>query len=124
MIASPLDPYFQAVDAGDASAATAAFAEGALYIRPSLEVPGSLEVARGHDELLAFFRKRGKLPVRHDVRACVVDGLRCFVEGVAIVDGNPIRSFLVHATLDDNGLITRYFALMADLPSDLEPLHA
>jgi ketosteroid isomerase-like protein len=115
-VASPLDRYFTALDAGDVDATTAAFADDALYIRPSLEVPGTLEVARGREELHEFFRNRGKRPFRHEVRACAVDGRDAFVEGVATEGGRELNSFLVHAVLDEDGLITRYFALMAAAP--------
>jgi len=116
-VASPLDRYFTALDAGDVDATTAAFAEDALYIRPSLEVPGTLEIARGREELHEYFRNRGKRPFRHEVRACAVDGRDVFVEGVATEEGKELNSFLAHAVLDVEGLITRYFALMAAAPS-------
>ena len=121
-VKSPLDRYFEAVDRGDAEAATAAFAEDATYIRPSLQVAGALEIVRGRAELTEFFRKRGKLPFRHEVRTCSVDGPECFVEGVAFVDveAEPRNSFLAHATFDDEGRISRYFALMSDAPDELD----
>jgi ketosteroid isomerase-like protein len=112
-VASPLDRYFRAIDAGDVEATTAAFADDALYVRPSLEVPGTLETIRGRDELRAYLTRRGKLPFRHEVRACVVDGNDCFVEGAAYAEERLTNTFLAHVTLDDSGLISRYFALMA-----------
>jgi ketosteroid isomerase-like protein len=118
--ASPLDRYFDAIDAGDVDRTTAAFAEDALYIRPSLAVPGSLDVARGHEELRQFFRDRGTKPFRHVVRSFALDGSECYAEGVAIKDGAEIASFLVHASLDEEGLITRYFALMGGVPEGLD----
>jgi ketosteroid isomerase-like protein len=116
-VSSPLDRYFTALDAGDVEATTDAFAEDALYIRPSLEVPGTLEVTRGRAELRDYFVKRGKRPFRHEVRACAVDGRDVFVEGVATQDGKELNSFLSHAVLDENGLIERYFALMSEVAS-------
>jgi ketosteroid isomerase-like protein len=115
MVPSPLDAYYAAVDAGDADAATATFTDDGLYIRPSLVEPGTLEVVRGHHDLLEFFRKRGNPPFRHEVVACACEGPLCFVEGVAYVHGEPTTSFLVHATIADDGRIRRYFALMGDL---------
>ena len=112
-VTSPLDRYFRAIDAGEVEATTAAFADDALYIRPSLEVPGTLETIRGWDELRAYFTRRGKLPFRHEVRAVAVDGNDCFVEGAAYAEEELTSSFLAHVTLDDDGLIKRYFALMA-----------
>jgi hypothetical protein len=50
------------------------------------------------------------------VRACAVHGRDVFVEGVATEDGRELNSFLSHAVLDEDGLITRYFALMAAAP--------
>ena len=112
MVASPLDRYFDAIDRGDVDATTDAFAADALYIRPSLEVPGALDVVRGHDELRRFFRERGKKPFHHVVRSCVIEGQECFVDGVALQDGAEIASFLAHVAFDADGRITRYFALM------------
>jgi len=112
-VTSPIDGYFRAIDAGDVDATTAAFTDDAVYIRPSLEVPGGLEVIRGRDELRAYFTRRGKLPFRHEVRACAIDGPECFVEGAAYVEEKLTNTFLAHVTLED-GLIERYFALMAD----------
>ena len=112
-VTSPLDTYFRAIDAGDVEATTAAFTDDALYVRPSLQVPGTLETIRGRDELRAFFLRRGKLPFRHEVRAAAVDGNDCFVEGAAYAEEKLTNTFLAHVTLDDEGLIKRYFALMA-----------
>ena len=112
-VTSPIDGYFRAIDAGDVDATTAAFTDDALYIRPSLDAPGTLELIRGREQLHEFFRKRGKLPFRHEVRACAVDGSECFVEGAAYVEEKLTNTFLAHVTLED-GLIERYFALMAD----------
>jgi ketosteroid isomerase-like protein len=112
---TPLDRYYTALDAGDVEATTDAFAEDAVYIRPSLEVPGTLEVARGRAELYEYFAERGKRPFRHEIRACSVDGRDAFVEGVATLDGKELNSFLAHAVLDEDGLIERYFALMSEV---------
>jgi ketosteroid isomerase-like protein len=117
---SPLDRYFDAIDRGDVDATTDAFAADAVYIRPSLQVRGALDIARGREQLRDFFEARGKKPFRHVVESSVVDGSECFVEGVATQDGAAIASFLVHVTLDHDGLITRYFALMGDVPSDAD----
>jgi ketosteroid isomerase-like protein len=120
-VASPLDRYYEALDAGDVERTLATFSADAVYVRPTLPpaAPG-LEVVRGTDELREFFLARGKQPHRHEVRACAVDGRSCFVEGVAGVEGaSPTHAFLVHATLDSDGLIQRYFALMAETPTSL-----
>ena len=120
-VASPLDAYYTALDGGDVDGTLATFTEDAVYVRPSLDVPGTLEFVRGHAELHEFFERRGKQPYRHRVRSCAVEGLRCFVEGDAGMDGNsPTHVFLVSATLDGDGRIARYFALMAGAPEDLD----
>jgi ketosteroid isomerase-like protein len=115
-VAPALDRYYTALDAGDVEATTAAFADDAFYIRPSLEVTGTLEIASGREELHAYFVARGKKPFRHDLRACAVDGPDVFVEGVATQDGKELNSFLAHAVIGEDGLIRRYFALMAAAP--------
>ena len=111
---TPLDAYYGALDAGDVDGTLACFTDDAVYIRPSLERSG-LEFVRGRDELEAFFVARGKQPHRHLVVASAVrDGL-CFVEGVAGIEGEPAtHAFLVNATIESDGRISRYFALMAE----------
>lgn len=120
MAGSPLDAYYTALDGGDAEGAAAAFAEDALYIRPSLSGDGGapgLEVVQGRPQILEFFQRRGRKPFRHYLRTCAINGSSCFVEGVAGVDEEqPSHVFLVHATIDADGLITRYLALMAETP--------
>lgn len=119
---TPLDAYYTALDAGDVEATLACFTDDAVYVRPALDEPG-LELVRGRDELRAFFVARGKRDYRHVVRACAVDGARCLVEGVAGMEGEPpTHAFLVHATVEPDGRIARYFALMAKAPDDWESL--
>ena len=122
MTESPLQEYFDAIDSGDVDRTTEAFTEDALDIRPSLTVPGTLEVVRGRDDLRAFFRDRGKKPFRHVVRSFAVDGRECFAEGIAVEDGTgaELASFLLRASLDDDGRIARYFALMGGVPEGLD----
>jgi ketosteroid isomerase-like protein len=118
-VASPLDAYYEALDGGDIDATVAAFTDDAVYIRPALDGP-SLEFVRGRSALWAFFERRGAQSYRHFVRSCAVDGPRCLVEGDAGIDGErPTHVFLVSATLDGDGRIARYFALMAEAPDDL-----
>ena len=117
-VPSPLDAYYRALDDGHIERTVAAFTDDAVYVRPTLPPaePG-LEVIRGREELQRFFQERGRRPYRHFVHASAVDGERCFVEGTAGIEGEPpTHLFLVHATVDTNGLIARYFALMAPAP--------
>jgi ketosteroid isomerase-like protein len=113
-VPSPLDAYFTALDGGDSDGAAAAFTADALYVRP---YESKLEVIAGRNRILEFFHRRGEKDYRHEVRACVVDGSRCFAEGVAVVDDEePTHVFLVHATIEPDGLISRYLALFAATP--------
>jgi ketosteroid isomerase-like protein len=113
---TPLDAYYTALDAGDVEGTLACFTDDAVYVRPSLSRPG-LEYARGREELEAFFVARGKQPHRHLVVASVVTDGTCFVEGVAGIEGDPpTHAFLVSATIEDDGRISRYFALMTETP--------
>jgi ketosteroid isomerase-like protein len=120
-VASPLDAYYTALDGGDIDGTLATFTEDAVYVRPSLQVPGTLEFVNGRTALREFFERRGKQSYRHRVRSCAVEGRRCFVEGDAGMGGEPpTHVFLVSATLDGDGRIARYFALMAEAPEDLD----
>jgi ketosteroid isomerase-like protein len=117
-IVSPLDNYYRALDAGELEATLACFTDDAVYIRPRLDGPG-LEFVSGRGELAAFFRERGKKPYRHVVLAQAAEGGRCFVEGIAGVEGeSPTHAFLVAATIEADGRISRYFALMAEASPD------
>ena len=124
--ASPLDAYFAALDAGDDAAATAAFAEDAVYIRPAIEDPRGLEVIRGRERIREFLARRrerqlaGAYPHRHEIRAAAFDGSRCFVEALMVTDEGPLGVFLAHATFDGDGLITRYLAVMAETPGGFD----
>ena len=115
---SALDEYYRVLDAGDVGATLACFTEDAVYMRPRLDGPG-LELVRGRDELAAFFTARGKKPYRHFVHADAAAGGRCFVEGTAGIAGEPpTHVFLAEATIEPDGRISRYFALMAEAPRD------
>jgi ketosteroid isomerase-like protein len=115
---SVLDEYYGVLDAGDVDATLACFTDDAVYIRPRLDGPG-LEVIRGRGDLAAFFTARGKKDYRHFVHVQVVDDRRCFVEGTAGTgDEPPTHVFLAEATIEPDGRISRYFALMSDAPAD------
>jgi ketosteroid isomerase-like protein len=113
---SALDEYYRVLDDGDVAATLACFTDDAVYVRPRLDGPG-LEFVRGRDELAAFFAARGKKPYRHFVHAEAAAGDRCFVEGTAGMEGErPTHVFLAEATIEPDGRISRYFALMAEAP--------
>ena len=47
--------------------------------------------------------------------ASAVAGGLCFVEGIAGIEGEPAtHAFLVNATIESDGRISRYFALSAE----------
>lgn len=113
---SALDEYYRVLDAGDIDATLACFTDDAVYVRPRLDGPG-LEFVRGRAELAAFFTARGKKEYRHFVHAEATGGRRCFVEGTAGMEGEaPTHAFLAEATIEADGRISRYFALMSDAP--------
>jgi ketosteroid isomerase-like protein len=123
---SPLDAYFAALDDGDDDAATAAFAVDAVYIRPAIGDPRGLEVIRGRQRIREFLGRRrerqkgGEYNHRHEIRAATFDGSRCFVEALMVTDDGPTGVFLAHATFGDDGLITRYLAVLAETPGGFD----
>ena len=114
--------YYAALDAGDDDAAAAAFAENAVYIRPALEPAGGdgIEVFRGRAAIRDLFERRsarkqfGDNLHHHEFRSAAVQGADCFVEGTGVTDRGPFAVFLAHATLGDDGLITRYIGVFAE----------
>jgi ketosteroid isomerase-like protein len=123
MLSSAVASYYRALDAGDDDAAAAAFAEDAVYIRPALDPAAGgdgIEVVRGRAAIRDFFMRRsarkqfGENLHHHEFRSVAVEGADCFVEGVGVTDRGPFAVFVAHATLGDDGLITRYIAIFAD----------
>ena len=118
--------YYAALDAGDDDAAAAAFAEDAVYIRPALD-PSSeqagIETVRGRAAIRDLFARRsalkelGEILHHHELRSVAVDGADCFVEGVGVTEEGPFAVFLAHATLGDDGLITRYIGMLLQTPA-------
>jgi hypothetical protein len=51
---------------------------------------------------------------RHELRSVVVDGAECFIEGLGVTDDGPYAVFLAHATVGEDGLITRYMAMFTE----------
>jgi ketosteroid isomerase-like protein len=124
-----LAAYYTALDAGDDDAAAATFAEDAVYIRPAIAPAAGapvVEIFRGRDGIRALFAQRsarkelGENLHRHELRAFVVDGRECFIEGVGVSGGRPYAVFLAHATLDEDGLIARYNAMLMETPGGFD----
>jgi ketosteroid isomerase-like protein len=122
MLPPAVASYYAALDAGDDDAAAAAFAENAVYIRPALEPAGGdgIEVFRGRAAIRDLFERRsarkqfGDNLHHHEFRSAAVQGADCFVEGTGVTDRGPFAVFLAHATLGDDGLITRYIGVFAE----------
>jgi len=122
MLPPAVASYYAALDAGDDDAAAAAFAENAVYIRPALEPAGGdgIEVFRGRAAIRDLFERRsarkqfGDNLHHHEFRSAAVEGADCFVEGTGVTDRGPFAVFLAHATLGDDGLITRYIGVFAE----------
>jgi ketosteroid isomerase-like protein len=122
MLPPAVASYYAALDAGDDDAAAAAFAEEAVYIRPALDRAGGdgIEVFRGRAAIRDLFERRsarkqfGDNLHHHEFRSAAVEGADCFIEGTGVTDRGPFAVFLAHATLGDDGLITRYIGVFAE----------
>jgi ketosteroid isomerase-like protein len=125
VIPQAVGAYYDALDAGDDDGAAAAFTEDAVYIRPALDGHG-IEIARGRDGIRELFARRAERKSRgenlhsHELRTVAVDGSDCFIEGVGITDEGPFAVFLAHATLGEDGLITRYIGTTAETPGGFD----
>jgi len=118
--AEGLATYFGGLDDGDIPRASSAFADGAFYIRQSMDergVPTSeLETIAGRDAIEAYFLARGQRPYRHTLLSSSRAGDEEYAEGVVLggADG-PNVTFIARATLDGQGRIARYFALASPI---------
>jgi hypothetical protein len=105
--------YMRNLDAGDFEAAAAMFTEDAIYSRSASDAKGNpsgrLDVIVGRANILAYFQTRGVRSYRHDICYVAVHGHMEFVAGV--VEGGPDSAMLASATVDEQGLITRYVGL-------------
>ncbi len=123
MLPPAVASYYAALDAGDDDAAAAAFAEEAVYIRPALDPAAGgdgIEIFRGRAAIRDLFERRsarkqfGDNLHHHEFRSAAVEGADCFIEGTGVTDRGPFAVFLAHATLGDDGLITRYIGVFAE----------
>ena len=96
-----------------------------MYIRPALD-GGGIEVARGRDGIRDLFARRaerkrlGENLHHHELRSIAVEGSECFVEGVGLTAEGPFAVFLAHATLGEDGLISRYIGTLAETPGGFD----
>jgi ketosteroid isomerase-like protein len=124
-----LAAYYAALDAGDDDAAAATFAEDGVYMRPALEPAAgasAIETIRGRKGIRDLFARRserkklGENLHHHELRCVVVDGHECFIEGLGVTNDGPYAVFLAHATLGEDGLITRYMAMLMESPGGFD----
>jgi hypothetical protein len=105
-----LRSYLASFDEGDMVAAAGYFADGGEYLRNAI-LDGERGVQRfvGPEAILCAFLRRGRRPIRHELRSIVIDGSQCMAEGDLI---GPERAglFLISAVFDEHGLIERYVA--------------
>jgi ketosteroid isomerase-like protein len=113
---SPLSTYLTALDRGDMQAAAAAFTEDAVYFRPAAADAG-FEIVHGRRAIHALFDRRGKQPFTHEIRTFVVDGARCLAEGVVVGD-SVAKVFVASATVEDDGLLSRYLGVARSVSSE------
>jgi SnoaL-like domain len=105
--------YFAATDSSDVVAAAQMFADDAVYLRSPLPGSDSTELIRldGLRAIVEFWKSRGQRVIRHTILADSASDNDWFGEGEAAGDNGPTRRFLVHATFNSDGLISRYVAL-------------
>ena len=130
-VADPLRRYFAAIDEGDFEAVGRCFATDAVYVRaekvepvlPGRPKARQLVVSHGRAEIEAFARTQAELAeargarITHRLLSVVTAGDRCFVEGaVPSPDGGADVVFFAHATVGDDGLISRYAAVSNESP--------
>ena len=108
-----VERYFEHLEAADMPAAAECFSPDTVYSHPPYKhapEEGRAEF-RGRAELLAGFERRGFRTVHHDLLVGAQHGSHFLVEGCT--DDPPDgASFLSSVTLDADGRIDRYVALM------------
>jgi ketosteroid isomerase-like protein len=108
-----VERYFEHLEAGDMAAAAECFSPDTVYSHPPYKhapEEGRAEF-RGRAELLAGFERRGFRTVHHELLVGAQHGTHFLVEG-RTDDAPDGASFLSSVTLDGEGRIDRYVALM------------
>lgn len=120
---APIIEYFARLDEGEAEKAASVFADDAVYIRQAMDATGTpsseLQVIRGRTQIRSYFEERGRRPYTHEIRSHASQGDLEFAEGC--VDGGaagPRIVFIATASLDRDGLISRYFATSTSVSED------
>ena len=111
---STVDRYFEHLDAGEFEEAAQCFSADSLYSHPPYGPGQPRAEFRGHDELLAGFRRRGVKPERlHHIDLSPQRGAECFLEGFTI-DEPRGGTFISSLSLDADGRIQRYLAVYCE----------
>jgi hypothetical protein len=112
--------YYHGLDTGQLEEAAAAFAEHATFARSAVRDAGYgdlsvIEVLEGRPASLDLLRERDvRVARRHTIVDSTFDGREFWGVGVGgLRDGPDDVTFVVHATIDDAGLIARCFGLGA-----------
>jgi hypothetical protein len=109
-----VDRYFEHLDANEFEAAAACFSPDVLYSHPPYGPGEPRAEFRGRDQLLAGFHRRGPKPARsHHIDLSPQQGSECFLEGYTI-DAPVGCSFISSLSLDPDGLIRRYLAVLCE----------
>jgi hypothetical protein len=102
----------------DDQGAAAAFTEDAVYLRPAAgDAAAGFDILQGRHAIREAFDKRGKQPFTHEIRTFVVDGGRCLAEGLVVGDSGT-RVFMASATVEDDGLLSRYVGVSRTISSE------
>lgn len=120
---APIIQYFARLDEGEAEKAAAVFSEDAVYIRQAMDAAGipssELQVIRGRSQIHSYFEERGHRPYTHEIRNHASQGGVEFAEGcVNGGDAGPRIVFIATASIDGDGLISRYFATSTSVSAD------
>jgi ketosteroid isomerase-like protein len=109
-----VDRYFELLDAADFEGAADCFSKDVLYSHPPYGPGQPRAEFRGRDELVAGFRRRGPKPDReHTILRSPQSGRECLLEGFT-VDKPVGASFISSLSLDDDGRIRRYVAVLCE----------
>lgn len=117
--ATTIDRYFHSLETGDFEDAVDCFSADTVYAHPPYRHTGITNpervTFRGHDELLAAFRRRGVQTFRHRIDARLVGGSTCLFEGEVEGLPNDVRgTFMSSAHFDASGRIDRYVSFYCE----------
>jgi ketosteroid isomerase-like protein len=117
--AATIDRYFHSLETGDFEDAVDCFSADTVYAHPPYRHTGITNpdrvTFRGHEELLAAFRRRGVQTFRHRIDVRLVGGSTCLFEGEVVGLPNDQRgTFMSSARFDADGRIKRYVSFYTE----------